>query len=81
MATSRAPMVLLILALVAVLVGTLLFFQMRDPMVLILGVMIGGACALASAFLRANAQRIVCKECGAANLPHAKFCSQCGKPF
>lgn len=64
--------------------AVLLFFQLKDPMLLIFGLMPGailiGIVVLVSV-LRAGlgGVRVKCRECGALNLEDAKFCAQCGK--
>jgi len=74
---------------VLVVLGVLLFFQTRDPMILIFGVMGAGTLLVVLAvigLLRTGVDaisrpgiRVKCGSCGALNLEDAKFCSQCAR--
>ena len=63
--------------------GILLFFQTRDPMILIFAVIAAGILNLVlgvGAFRAGATQvRVKCRSCGALNLDDAKYCSQCGR--
>lgn len=66
------------------LFAVLFFFQTRDPMILIFGlVAIGILWAVMMSVGRGGAGapdvRVRCPACRALNLEDAKFCSQCGR--
>ena len=80
------------LALVVGILAILFFFQTRDPMVLIFGVIAAFMIlAIASAMTGggfggfgppdAGAVRVRCASCRALNPEDARYCNQCGKPM
>ena len=76
-----------ILAALILAGGVLLFFQWKDPMLLVFALALAGmliAAFVVAALLRhdgdaASAPALRCLACGARNVQDAKFCSQCGK--
>ena len=75
-----------IVAGVLLALSVALFFQYKDPMLLIFGLILSGSLLgvlalkrLATGATSGVTVRIRCRECGALNLEDAKFCSQCGK--
>ena len=62
-----------------IVLSILFFFQTRDPMLLIFGII---ATTMVAVSLRPPSGvliRVKCTACGALNEEHAKFCSQCGR--
>lgn len=63
----------------------LFFFQTKDPMILIFGIVAAGlvlGVLIVARLLRSGlfgGVRVRCRECSALNLEDAKFCSQCAQ--
>jgi hypothetical protein len=63
------------------LFAVLFFFQTRDPMILIFGIIAASVYHFVRRGSRAQGTeiRVKCIACGGLNLEDAKFCSQCGR--
>lgn len=64
----------------------LFFFQYKDPMMLIFGLIVPAMLLfglLVLGLLRGGigGVRVRCRECSALNLEDARFCAQCGRPM
>jgi hypothetical protein len=81
---GRYPLWLYLASVAIGMFAVLFFFQTRDPMILIFGIILAAMLWLAMYFARApNGFRgtvmLRCGSCRGLNPESAKFCNQCGK--
>ncbi len=84
---EKPPTWMLVTMAVMAALGVLVFFQTRDPMAVILFILLPAMALTGVHVLNATLEalrgrggvRVKCRACQALNLEDAKFCSQCGQ--